>query len=198
MTRTSFIKTLMVTAAMLGSITCAQAQYANDPGYDPAYAGPESPNVSKAFNNGLDANAPMLPPGQRRYGGVSSNSVITDPQQVRDCLCLQTRYETMRNDVASRQQAYDQAMQQDQALQQQLAGMKSAGASPEALTQMRQVSQQRIETQRALNASYIPALQQATDRYNGAVGNFQRMCGGKSYDTDVLNHVKPGLVCNGG
>ncbi len=198
MIRFNMLRTFVVTTALLGSIAGAQAQSASDPGYDPAYAGPESPNVSKAFNAGMDANAPMIPPGPRRYGGVSRDTVISDPQQVRDCLCLQTRYETLRNDVAARQQAYDQAMQQDQALQQQLAGMKSAGASPESLTQMRQVSQQRIETQHALNFTYIPQLQQATDRYNGAVGNFQRMCGGKSYDMDVLNHVKPGLVCQGG
>ncbi len=187
---------LMLTCLLVGLAGTASAQ--QDMSQDNVgYVGPMGPNVGKAF--GVDqmqpamAPAPMMPAAPHSHSGV-----ISDPQQIRDCLCMQTRYEMLGNNVSTKQAAYSQATSQVSSLNDQIAAARANPSSPQQIDQIRQLSSQRIETQNKLDMQYIPELQSATQTYNQAVQSFDQMCGSRSYDTEVLGRVKTGLVCQGG
>ena len=207
-------RSLMLTCLLAGIATAAVAQdmqTQDSSVYTDGYTGPMGPNVHKAFTGtpvGPDVQ-PGMDPGEDAYAApppapmasaprASQPGVISDPQQIRDCLCMQTRYEMLNNEVSTKQAGYSEATSKMSSLQDQITAAKGGPSSPQQIEQIRQLSEQRIETQNRLNEEYIPQLQKATATYNKAVKSFQNMCGGKSYDTEVLGRVKTGLVCQGG
>ncbi len=192
-------RSLVLAGLLIGLTGAASAQDTPDQagaGYSDGYNGPMGPNVSKAF--GVDEDNTPARPAPMQQAPRSQPGVISDPQQVRDCLCMQTHYEMLSNDVSAKQGAYSQAKTQVSTLQDQISAARANPSSPQQIEQIRQMSQQRIDAQNQLNMRYIPELQKSTKTYNRAVSSFQSMCGGKSYDTEVLARVKTGLVCQGG
>jgi hypothetical protein len=211
-------KYLMIGAAFMAMTVGAQAQYDSDSSVTtPEYIGPMGPNVHKAFTgtpNGSDVQ-PGMDPGENAYqtpGGAAAGDMtprmpqpmapraglISDPQQIRNCLCMQTSDEMLRSEISSRQAAYSQDQTQRSTLEDQIQAAKAMPSSPDQIERVRELSQQRIILLNQINQSDIPQLQQVTQRYNQSASSYDRMCGSKSYDGETLARVKIGLTCQGG
>jgi hypothetical protein len=210
------MKYLMIGVAMVAIGGAAQAQYSDGSVDTPGYVGPMGPNVSKAFTGSPDGNnvQPGMDPGENAYGDSgmapatamapppaarrSQPGIISDPQQVRDCLCMQTSYEMLRSDVSAKQDVYAKDQGEKSSLEDQINTAKEGPMSPDKVEQIRQMSQQRISLLNKIDSTDLPQLQAATAKYNRAAGGYERMCGNKSYDGEVLARVKSGLTCQGG
>ncbi len=161
--------------------------------YTNGYSGPMGPNAQKAF----EAGQPMPQPQPQPAAYPAGSQIVSNPQQIQYCLCLQTRYEMLSNDSTAKQTAYNQAVAQRADLDSQIAAAKAGPSSPDRVEHIRELNARRIALQQQINQQYIPEQQGSTERYNEAVGQYQQSCAGKDFDSTVLARVKTGLVCQG-
>ncbi len=165
----------------------------DDSAYDSGYTGSMGPNVQKAF----EPPQPPVNPNQAAMR-ASANGVISNPQQIGSCLCIEAQYKALDNQVTAKKSVYTQAVSQRAGLDAQLAAGKAAPASPDQVNMIRQVSEKRIDLQKQINDQYIPDLQTATRQYNDVVAQYQQSCAGKSFDTEITARLQSNLQCRGG
>jgi hypothetical protein len=127
---------------------------------------------------------------------LAQQSMITAPDQIRACLCLEQSVSRQASDVAARRAAYEEKRRAVERLDREVATRKPQVNvnDPGAVAAFRQLLEQRDAAQQLLpnDASDFAAR---VERYNQLVADFNRRCAGNVYDSVALAQVRQGLVC---
>jgi hypothetical protein len=126
-----------------------------------------------------------------------AQTVLTSPQEVTSCLCMEFSVNTMANDVAARQRMYADAKRSYDALDAEVTQQRQT-MNPNDAAQVdafRKLLDQRDAARARFAGEATPEYSAQVAEYNHRVANFNQQCGGKSYDGNVLAQVRQSLVC---
>ena len=128
---------------------------------------------------------------------VQAQAVLTSPQAITDCLCMEFAVNTMANDVSARQRMYDDAKRAYEQLDAEVERRRQTmnPNDPAQIAALRQLLDQRDQARARYAGEATPEYSAQVEEYNRRVANFNQRCGGKSYDGNVLAQVRQSLVC---
>lgn len=143
-----------------------------------------------AFGGWLAASAPSPTAAQ-------AQTVLTSPQEITECLCLEFSVNTMANDVSARQRMYDDAKRTYEQLDAEVNQRRQTmnPNDPAQVEALRQLLDRRDEARARFAGEATPEYAAQVEEYNRRVAAFNQRCGGKSYDGNVLAQVRQSLVC---
>jgi hypothetical protein len=123
--------------------------------------------------------------------------VITSPQEVAGCLCLERNVSTLANEVLARNRIYEEKRLALEQLESEVAAQR-ARMNVNDVAQVdafRALLDRRNAVQAEFATQVTPEYASVVDNYNRQVSDFNARCGTRSYDTTVLASVRANLVC---
>ncbi|MGE0725851.1 MAG: hypothetical protein AB7O45_15860 [Alphaproteobacteria bacterium] len=145
---------------------------------------------------GLTAAA-ILAAGIAGAAPATAQQVITDPQQIAACLCLEQSIAQNGADMGHRRQMFDQRtgelMQLDQQIQRERPQVNES--DPVQVARFRDLLERRDRLAQAIDGPMIADLQASIARYNLPVEEHRIRCLGRYYDDMVMNQVRLTLAC---
>ncbi|MBX6368762.1 MAG: hypothetical protein IRZ04_12315 [Rhodospirillales bacterium] len=123
--------------------------------------------------------------------------VLNDPQDVARCLCAESAVKTLGDELAVRKRIYDDARQQLQSIDRDLEQRRQTiNVNDEAqVNAFRERFDQRSALAARLSGEIDADYRTAVERYNRAVAQYNEGCIGRVLDANVVNSVRPTLVC---
>jgi hypothetical protein len=128
---------------------------------------------------------------------AQAQTVLTSPQEITECLCMEFSVNTMASDVAARQRIYDDAKRSYEALDAEVNERRQSmnPNDPAQVEAFRQLLDRRDAARVRFVGEATPEYSTQVEEYNRRVAAFNQRCGGKSYDGNVLARVRQSLVC---
>jgi hypothetical protein len=128
---------------------------------------------------------------------AQAQTVLTSPQEVTTCLCMEFSVNTMANDVAARQRMYEDAKRSSESLDAEVNQRRQTmnPNDPVQIEALRQLLDRRDGARARFAGEATPEYSAQVEAYNRRVAEFNQRCGGKSYDGNVLAQVRQSLVC---
>jgi septal ring factor EnvC (AmiA/AmiB activator) len=128
---------------------------------------------------------------------ATAQNVLSAPQQVQACLCLEQGTSNLATDVATHKQTYEQRRQELDQLNAQLASLKQRMNvdNPADVAAYAQLFDKRNAAFDTFSRDVEPQYAASVERYNRMVADYNNSCVNKSYDAAVLATVKPTLSC---
>jgi len=128
---------------------------------------------------------------------AQAQTVLTSPQAITDCLCMEFSVNTMAADVAARQRMYEDAKRNFEALDAEVSQRRQSmnPNDPEQVKAFGELLDRRDAARARFAGEATPEYSAQVEDYNRRVSAFNRSCGGKSYDGNVLAQVRQSLVC---
>jgi hypothetical protein len=128
---------------------------------------------------------------------AQGQTVLTSPQAITNCLCMEFSVNTLAADVAARQRMYEDAKRNFESLDAEVDRQRQTmnPNDPAQVEAFRQLLDRRDEARTRFVGEATPEYSAQVEEYNRRVGAFNQRCGGKSYDGNVLAQVRQSLVC---
>jgi len=123
--------------------------------------------------------------------------MISSPQDVATCLCLERSVSTLSNEVLARNRIYEEKKGELGRLETELANQRSRMNvnDPAQVDAFRGLLDRRNAIQAEFAAQVTPEYSALVDNYNRQVGEFNARCSGRAYDGAVVASVRPTLSC---
>lgn len=123
--------------------------------------------------------------------------VLNDPQDVARCLCAERAVETLGDELAVRKRIYDDLRQQLETIDRDLERRRQTiDVNDEAqVNAFRERFDQRSTLSARLSGEVDSDYRTAVERYNRAVAQYNDGCIGRILDANVVETVRPTLVC---
>jgi hypothetical protein len=124
-------------------------------------------------------------------------AVISSPQEVAACLCLEQSVSSLANEVLARNRIYDEKRQALEQLEQQVSDMRQR-INVNDIAQVdafRNLLDRRNAAQTEFANQVTPEYAALVERYNRTVSQFNTQCGTRAYDPSVLASVRTTLSC---
>jgi TolA-binding protein len=128
---------------------------------------------------------------------AKAQMVLTQPGDIRACLCLQQSVTVLDGDVVRQRQAHEQQRQQVDALDAEVNAQRSQidVNNFDQVQAFKHLIDQRDKAAADFAGPVTARYADAVARYNAAVNQFNGSCAGKAYDQAVLAQVQAGLAC---
>jgi hypothetical protein len=128
---------------------------------------------------------------------AQAQMVLTSPNEIRSCLCLQQSVTALDGGVVQQRQAHEKRRQELEALDAEVNAQRSQinvnnFAQVEAF---KHLIEQRDKAAADFSGPATASYAQAVARYNAAVGQFNSFCASKAYDSVVRAQVQGSLSC---
>jgi hypothetical protein len=122
--------------------------------------------------------------------------VVSDPNQIRYCLCQQQYVLALQDNVNVRRDALNSSQRQQNSLNNQVATRRAAINVYDngELDAFKQLLQQR-DASIGATAGASDAYDRAANAYNDAVAGYNSTCAGRSYDQNALQLAQSTLAC---
>jgi hypothetical protein len=136
---------------------------------------------------------PMTLPGQTAVG----QTLLSTPEAVRTCLCLEQAVNALAREVTDRKNAYDRQRDELNRLDAELASRRQTMNvnDPAEVAAYAQLYDRRNAAYDATNREAAGAYGSAVDRYNRRVADYNTTCANHAYDTTIVAQVRPTLSC---
>jgi hypothetical protein len=157
-------------------------------------------NGSRNFGTVLVLGLLALPlPSKAQVPGSTAPpySVLTAPEEVRACVCLEQGLQQLGAEVSARQRIYADRQQELSRLDAELARMRQS-MNPENAAEVaafRQLLDRRDATFNALSRGATDDYREAVDEYNRVVAQYNQRCYRRGLDPNVATAVRQNLVC---
>jgi hypothetical protein len=128
---------------------------------------------------------------------AAQGQLLTAPEEVRSCLCLQQVVAKESAALAEQDKAYEARRREVEALDAEVTARRPQVDvnNSVAVAAFRTLLERRDAAQQSFAEQTVPAYAAVVERYNTRVNAFNQACGGKSYDSNVLAEVQRNLVC---
>lgn len=128
---------------------------------------------------------------------AQAQMVLTQPADIRACLCLQQSVTVLNGDVARQRQAHEQQRQQLDALDAEVNAQRSRidVNNFDQVQAFKQLIERRDKAAADFAGPVTARYADAVARYNAAVNQFNGTCAGKAYDQAALGQAQAGLSC---
>ena len=123
--------------------------------------------------------------------------LLVDPNEVRQCLCLERGISTGNQEVGARGRLYEDGVRELQQLDAEIERRRQSMNTDDvaAVESFRQMFDRRQALYGRVNGELIGDYQQTVERYNRAVAGFNTSCSGKSYHPPTVAAVQAALSC---
>jgi hypothetical protein len=129
--------------------------------------------------------------------GISIPGLLVDPNDVRQCLCLERAIGTLNQEVGARGRIYEDSTRELQQLDAEIDRRRQSmnTENPADVDAFRQMFDRRQALYGRVHGELIGDYQGVVERYNRSVADFNRSCSGKSYHPPTVATVQPTLSC---
>ena len=124
-------------------------------------------------------------------------AVISSPQEVAACLCLEQSVSSLATEVLARNRIYEEKRQALEQLEQQISEMRQKMNVNDVaqVDAFRQLLDRRNAAQAEFADQVTPEYAALVERYNRRVSDFNTQCGSRAYDPAALASVRANLSC---
>jgi hypothetical protein len=131
---------------------------------------------------------------------ASAQTVLTSPQAIAECLCLERQVVARQSQVELARRALEQARTETEQLQRQveLQRVGVRATDPNSVAAFRDLLHASEDRMSRYNNQDVPAYNRAVDAHRQVSDRYALSCGGRAYDALVLEQVRPSLSCPGG
>jgi len=130
-------------------------------------------------------------------GPATAQPLLTNPQEIAHCLCVEQALSQRASEMSFRRQAYEQRSAELAELDRRIAQERRLvnESDPFQVASFRDLVERRDRLAGLVDNQLIPDLQASVGTYNAAVDEHRARCTGRSYDPTVTARVQASLVC---
>jgi hypothetical protein len=130
-------------------------------------------------------------------GAALAQGIVTDPVEIKACLCSEQAVARLKDRVSQAQQTYDQDHAAVDTLDQQIAQAR-ASVNTAIQGQVDALKAMNLQREQLYAHTYdvdLPALQAAIQAYNDAAGEYGARCVGRNFDSVLMDQGRANLFC---
>src|SRR5919198_41606 len=130
-------------------------------------------------------------------GRAQQATMLTSPQEIAACLCLDWAVNTLSSEMAARRKVYDEKRLEFDALDAEVAAARSRVNIENAneIAAFRTLLDRRNAAQTALAEQATPPYTAAVLAYNRRVDEYNARCGTHTYASQALAQARANLTC---
>lgn len=130
-------------------------------------------------------------------GGSAASGPAMTVAEIRDCLCMEPRLKSDRDEMATRQNMLNERQQQLAAIDEQLKAQRKALDPNDLVGQqvLKDLIDQQLSLRDLIQSDLRPAYNQAVGAYNDLVGTYNAKCAARPRYAIDVNEAEKSLSC---